>query len=661
MSEQIQKTPLNASKPLSNNSKDIINLEFLYYYYYKLTDIFRYNDKILFYPSDNKLMINSEKWKILRNLCITILYIGILFTKPDWCDVKGLDIDNTCSRVISEDVEYFTVSHSYLDIFDFEIASWFLMLILIIYELVRKDSNSQLILVFCILYVSDILLGFFYMNRVLSMKFNNIIRLVFLVLYARYTRVLIKDFISFLLKIKKFYFLYFSTIIFIGMMLNVLYFDIEEESYDLYFSKLDFSSISDSIYSSYTIFTFQNTLNLFSFTLEYHPIFIVFLVPLYFFSLYLLLSFIIAEMIYFFSKQIHRKLSINNFKYLTEIKGVFQYFKNDKGIVPYEKLDTYISECLYNSENIDLELYSEKKEKEEKILARKKKYENITYNTRHHKEFMMVKNELLYRLFFNLVDLLIAICPILIMDTEIYGLNKCWYFCIIILAGISCIDPFLTLQFNLHTISENRRKVYFFRIILSGFIGLLSLILEMQGKSEGLTSYQTNDKLFIAFSILCFLKIVTILDAVFIKNKIIYTILKVCKQLIPFFKNFFIIYIIILIFYSLIGRLLYGGLMNSSSILQYSENYGINIKEKYEYFNFNDTISSFLTLFVIVMQNNWIYVAEHMYFVQNNYLTTIYIVSFNIIVAFTCTSLILGVICRLVILYFDSDFEEKRK
>lgn len=661
MSEQFQKTPTNATKTPNNSSKDIINLEFLYYYYYKLTDIFQYNDKVLFYPSNNKVMINAEKWKILRNLCITILYIGILFTKPDWCDNKGLNIDNSCSRVISEDIEYFTVTNSYLDIFDFEIASWFLMLILIIYELVRKDSNSQLILVFCVLYVSDILLGFFYMNRVLEFKFNNILRLVFLVLYARFTRVLVKDFVSFLFKIKKFYILYFSIVIFIGMLLNVLYFDMEEESYDLYFSKLNFSGISESIYSSYTIFTFQNTLNLFSFTLEYSPIFIMFLVPLYFISLYLLLAFIIAEMIFFFSKHIHQKLKIKNFKYIKEIKGVFEYFKDIKGIVDYQKIDQYISECLYNSENIDLKLYSEKKEKEQKILERQKKYANNNYNTRHHKEFLKIQNEILFKIFFNFIDLSIAISPILIMDTKVYGLNNNWFFTIIILAGLSCIAPFLTLQFNLHKISNNRRKIYFFRIILSAFIGLLALVLQMQGRKPGLTLYQSNDFLFISFSILCFLKIVTLLDEILVKNQIIYDILKLCKQLVPFFKNFFIIYVIILIFYALVGRLLYGGMMNSASLNFYEEKYGIKMKDKYEYFNFNDTISSFLTLFVIVMQNNWIYVAEHMYSVQNNCLTTIYLVSFNLIVAFTCTSMILGVISRLVILYFDNDFEEMRK
>ena len=52
------------------------------------------------------------------------------------------------------------------------------------------------------------------------------------------------------------FFLYLSVITFSGMILFVLYFDIEDDNSQLYFSKLNFSTIGNAIYTSYTIMTF---------------------------------------------------------------------------------------------------------------------------------------------------------------------------------------------------------------------------------------------------------------------------------------------------------------------------------------------------------------------------------------------------------------------
>ena len=63
------------------------------------------------------------------------------------------------------------------------------------------------------------------------------------------------NFFSFLNKIRKLLVLYFSMILFIGMMLFVLYFDIKDENNDIFYNKLKFNNLYDSLYSSYTIMT----------------------------------------------------------------------------------------------------------------------------------------------------------------------------------------------------------------------------------------------------------------------------------------------------------------------------------------------------------------------------------------------------------------------
>ena len=97
--------------------------------------------------------------------------------------------------------------------------------------------------------------------------------------------------------------------------------------------------------------------------------------------------------------------------------------------------------------------------------------------------------------------------------------------------------------------------------------------------------------------------------------------------------------------------------MNNNSVNMYLEFTGKTLKKNYEYFHFNDLFSSFLTLFVLLNGHNWVYVTEHLFFIRNSFVTTAFIVSFNILMTFTCCSLILGLICRLLILYFESDFD----
>lgn len=65
-----------------------------------------------------------------------------------------------------------------------------------------------------------------------------------------------------------------------------------------------------------------------------------------------------------------------------------------------------------------------------------------------------------------------------------------------------------------------------------------------------------------------------------------------------------------------------------------------------------------ITLFILLIRNNWIYVAEILYSVQISWVTTTFLVSYYLLVSFTCTALILGLISRLIILYFEKDFNK---
>lgn len=90
------------------------------------------------------------------------------------------------------------------------------------------------------------------------------------------------------------------------MMLFVLYFDIKDDANDIFFNRLRFDSLYYSLYSSYTVMTLQNILNLFNFTLNTNALFLYFLIPIYYFCIFLASAFIIALIAYFYSKIVRK-------------------------------------------------------------------------------------------------------------------------------------------------------------------------------------------------------------------------------------------------------------------------------------------------------------------------------------------------------------------
>lgn len=81
-------------------------------------------------------------------------------------------------------------------------------------------------------------------------------------------------------------------------------------------------------------------------------------------------------------------------------------------------------------------------------------------NAIHSHKFTEVKNNIYYRTVYVMVDLTIALLPILILNIRVWELNECWYFVGAVLCGFSCIHPFLCLNFLSHKMSKTRTNLY---------------------------------------------------------------------------------------------------------------------------------------------------------------------------------------------------------
>ena len=116
------------------------------------------------------------------------------------------------------------------------------------------------------------------------------------------------------------------------------------------------------------------------------------------------------------------------------------------------------------------------------------------------------------------IDFYITVLPIMILDIPLWGLNDIWYFSGIIMCIFSCVDAFLCLNFIRHRLSKTRKNLYQFKFLLSFFISVLALLLPTQSRKPFMTLEQSNDYLFIMFALLCFVKFITVIDELFLKN-----------------------------------------------------------------------------------------------------------------------------------------------
>ena len=165
---------------------EIKNLELLDYHAEKLNDVFRYRDYIFFFASGERHMVNERRWKSLRNTCVVLLYVGLLFGRPAWCGSEPNAQPNCSATSGNPDGArtFYLVFPHFLDAYNVALGSWFLMLVLILYDLLLVETASSLVLISCGLFSADVLVRLFSLSGVFDLPLSPLFRFTFLILYT---------------------------------------------------------------------------------------------------------------------------------------------------------------------------------------------------------------------------------------------------------------------------------------------------------------------------------------------------------------------------------------------------------------------------------------------------------------------------------------------
>lgn len=117
--------------------------------------------------------------------------------------------------------------------------------------------------------------------------------------------------------------------------------------------------------------------------------------------------------------------------------------------------------------------------------------------------------------------------------------------------------------------------------------------------------------------------------------------------------------------YSLLGTILFGGLVDQKTREKFRTRTGVKLEDNYEYLNFNDVLNGMIFLFAILSQNDWSYLAT-MTTIEIDQergiiFARVFYLSFYFIGFVVVTNIIIGAILDFIGTYLSILEEEKGK
>ena len=377
------------------------------------------------------------------------------------------------------------------------------------------------------------------------------------------------------------FYLFIFFLIFLSMFLNVVFFDTPQENSDLLYSRLDFRDFYSSVFSTFTVFTNENVINLFNQNMKFHPGYLTVLLPVIFVVYYVVLAFLVAILTYYYSKIIRQE--IRKLKNFPKFIHVFRHFCNKDGIVSYSDINGFIEVFYRDPHKINFDglrrrisaverktetnaagrkmdmLSFQRFEKRRRTLIKnefikKKEFQKRAHNSKHFKAFDKFRKAPVYRVLLVLNDTLLAIAPILIINSNISEMNDFWFVVTANLSIFSVIDAFLHFIFALHKISRRRRNHYVVSVFSSIGIVFLSIIIWIKPLKIDEPLSQTYLYLFLFFSGFCFCKISTLVDQLYHTFPFFVDMLELLSELAPFYYQVITIILINMFIFSILGR-----------------------------------------------------------------------------------------------------------
>jgi hypothetical protein len=270
------------------------------------------------------------------------------------------------------------------------------------------------------------------------------------------------------------------------------------------------------------------------------------------------------------------------------------------------------------------------------------------YNQKNKKVFLIFKNSWGYKIAFTVINCYIAIQPLMIIDQEIEYFMFNRYALVELACIFSLADPLLVFIFcGKKQMWQPIYKVEIGTTIIILVMGVLLTHGRLTPHSE-LTMEQQYPVFFDIYSLFCLLRFSRLF--VLLKRSLsqTYAMGNLVINMFPFLKTMVSAVCVIFLIYGQICIQYYGGWINSNTPQAYKAQTGDNLKENYQFLNFNDFPSAIMTLWCIMVSKNWPYIVYLAVESRGDQYGVFWFISFLVVMNIIVMSVIIGLIIDAV-------------
>lgn len=613
-----------------------------------------------------------------RKTALLILLLMFIFSKPAWCQRLGEDISDTC-QVDVDGNSYYTIIPSFISPKVSNVITFLCMFFIFGLQYLKISSSPSPDRIDVIKFVLMIVLVAFKLIFFLMEAFNfmgpsdigNVIKLLFVMIYFKsiiksfskiYQMILSSGSMVLMTVLVLFVFSTLSRVFLEGIELGA------EEDEVIY--GYSFTSFGRSVDSLFLLMIMENFPDICLDSAEISAVIMIF------FYFYILVSAIViisllTGVFYFYFKNFYiENLRVIGKKYphFLEIANPFM----DEAFLNPNAVDRIIKETrkIIKNEESDnplssREIQQQKKksiqntvEKVRRAIRKIKEmglYEKTAKFSKYRNHFKAISNSFFYKMTVFMICLYNAFFPVFILDRDnLLSVTDYLQFSEF-LSVIFLMELYMKFLFVTEPIFWSFDNICEF-IASFGMI-ILTNILFMSPASLNDVYAMGDIQMFTLWAFCCFLKLVRI--HVILMSYINYkVIIKTIKDIFPLIMDLLSMYIVILLFYGVIGMSIFGGRIHSGFQDAFNENTGEDPEDDWERFNMNDPLGALLFLFLQNLGGYLDFIHLGLGTISDSFLfnlARIYFYSFIILTELILINIIVGFIIDFLDVYMDNN------
>ena len=629
-----------------------------------------------------KMRYYYKKTSGARKSALFILLMLFIFSKPAWCQRMGENIDSNC-QVDSEGNEYHTLIANFVSPKVSVIISLICMFFIFALQYLKITSSIsadridyiKLILQISILSLKMIFLLLEVFEFISASDFGNVFKLLFVMIYFKSVIKSFNKIFSMIVSSGSMVLMMVLVLFVFSTLARVLLQGVEMGDDGALYA-YSFTTFWRSVDSMFLLMLMENFPDV---CLEANGINLIIMI---FFYLYVVVSAIVIISLltgvfyfYFMNFYIENLREIGKkYPHFIEITDPFmqEAFLNPNAVDKLlketkKKMKNEARENPYTPEELNEQkdqvrtAFIAKVRRAIKKIKALKLYDKTAKFSKYRKHFLTITNSFFYKIFLFMICLYNSFFPIFILDRENLLMVTDYMQFSEMLSVLFLMELYMKYTFVTQPIFWSFDNVCDF-ISSIGMIIFSNMI--FISPSSLTDEYAMGSiQLFTMWSLCCFMRMIKMHQILmgYINYKVI---IKTIKDIFPLIMDLLSMYIVILLFYGVLGMAIFGGNIHSGFGESFEEITGDEPPEDWERFNFNDSMGAVNMLFLMNLGGYLDFIQLGMGTLNDTptfIIAKTYFYSFIILTELILINIIVGFIIDFLDVYMDNNSEQREE